>query len=359
MIHINVLTSSRSPNSRAFNSPLSSAKMFLKESGINLKFHFKVNEKILDKDILFIDSFVFKTWWLKKKENIFSFLKDAKKQGVRVFWFDTSDSTWSTQLEVLPFVDKYLKNQIFANKNIYLKSFRTGRIFTDYFDELYQSGEKETHYSIPEKSDLNKISVSWNSCFANYTKMRYNKSEYLKNFLYPLTSNLIRNKLRVSFTPPDKKRDKTLNLRVGLSHTRPSVVSHRKATAEIVRKYTNSTGKVSLSEYFNELQNSKIGLGPFGLGEITLRDYEIIICGAALMKPDLSHLQTWPDLFQPSKTFVAYRWDLTDLDAKISNLLQNDSLRTEIAENAKNVYSHALSSVGIKNFAERIIDIIN
>jgi len=331
----------------------------LKESGIKLKFHFKMNEKILDTDILFIDSFVFKTWWLKKKGDIFSFLKDAKEQGVRIFWFDTSDSTWSTQLEVLPFVDKYLKNQIFADKNMYLKTFRTGRIFTDYFDELYKSGEKETHYSIPEKSDLNKISVSWNSCFANYTKMRYNKSEYLKNFLYPLTSNLIRNKLRVSFTPPDKKRDKTLNLRVGLSHTRPSVVSHRKATAEIVRKHTNSTGKVSLSEYFNELQNSKIGMGPFGVGEITLRDYEIIICGAALMKPDLSHLQTWPDLFQPGKTFIAYKWDLTDLDAKISNLLQNDSLRTEIAENAKTVYSHALSSVGIKNFSERIIDIIN
>ncbi|MCH7964138.1 MAG: hypothetical protein IH852_09390 [Bacteroidetes bacterium] len=282
------------------------------DAGITLRFYTHLQgKKIFDADILFINSYIFKPFWKNSKDEIFSFLRNAQEQRLRIFWFDNTDSTWSTQFEVLPYVEMYLKNQIFKNKSLYLKRFHTGRIFTDYFDNLYQSGERETDYFIPKKNDLSKVNLSWNSCFENYTKYRYSKLVYLKHLAFPLTSRYVRSRFKFKFTAPDKPRVTDINLRVGLSHSRPSIVSHRRATIKLLKIYNDSFGKVSLKKYFKELQSSKIGLSPFGLGEITLRDYEIIICGAALMKPDLTHMETWPDYYVNNKTYLPFKWDFS------------------------------------------------
>ena len=62
---------------------------------------------------------------LKKSKNIFKandeiieFLIKAKKRVNKVIWFDTSDSTSVTHFEVMPFIDLYLKKQIFIMKTL-------------------------------------------------------------------------------------------------------------------------------------------------------------------------------------------------------------------------------------------------
>ena len=355
MTIIRIFTNFSCPNSRAYNFPLLLTKNILKDFGYKL--HFELNLKANYCDCAFINSNLFRCVWQSKKSEIFNFLEKLRLMKAKIIWFDTTDSTWCTQFEVMPYVDKFLKAQLFIDKNLYLQSFRTGRIFTDYFDNLYNSGEREVHYPSAKREDIAKIGLSWNSCFENYNEQRYSLGQKIRNKLRPYTAGMLGERIRVDFTEPSRSRTEPISCRVGTSHSRPSVAAHRKAIMERLEKYGVRKGKIPLPSYFAELRNSKIAVSPFGVGEITLRDYEIIICGAALLKPDMSHLDTWPDLFS-DKTCLTFKWDLSDLEEKIDFLLSNSEKRLEMAENAQKIYRHHLSEEGIAEFAQRLISAI-
>ena len=65
--------------------------------------------------------------------------------------------------------------------------------------------------------------------------------------------------------------------------------------------------------FLAELRAAKLCFSPFGYGEICWRDIEAIACGAVLVKPDMAHLITRPDLYEDGVTYVACRWDYADL----------------------------------------------
>lgn len=351
---INILTNNSCPNSVAFNVPLIAAKKSFCARGFKLKFFSSPSTRVFRSEVLFINSNVFRTYWQDQKEEIFQFLTDSRNHDQQIIWFDTTDSTWCTQFEVLPYVDKFLKGQIYQDKTKYLKPFRTGRIFTDFFDDLYCSNEAEVNYPPPEKEYLDKIDISWNTCFENYTESRFALKNRMLRKLGESFLNYLKEPLDIEFTPSDKKRQMDISCRLGLSHSRPSVVAHRQKIIELLVGKGVDCGKVPLPEYFEELRNAKIGIGPFGVGEITLRDFEIIICGAVLLKPDLGHMQTWPELFVPEKTCVTHRWDLADFIAKIDLLLANPEFCREIASNAQQVYRKALSHEGMETIVDRL-----
>ncbi|OGV35317.1 MAG: hypothetical protein A2020_06245 [Lentisphaerae bacterium GWF2_45_14] len=359
IVKINVLTNNDCPNSRAFNCPLLSAKRHFSERKRKLHFIFGPPEKALECDVLFINSKVFRYDWRKGKNKIIDFLESARRKGVKTVWFDATDSTWCTQFEALEHVDLFLKSQILKDKTLYLKPFRTGRIFTDYFDELYKCGEESVSYPVPREEDLKKLDVSWNSCFENYNSSRYGFAAKMKQKLRPYLANLLGEKLSIAFTPAAKERTISVSCRVGLGHSRPSVIAHRKSVTEKMTSFGAESGKIPLDRYFEEMRNSKIAAGPFGVGEITLRDFEIIICGALLFKPEMDHMETWPDLFQPGKTFIQHKWDLSDLDEAFEEILKNDSMRIETASEAQKVYADAVSEEGMEKFAVRLIEKIS
>ena len=357
-MNISVLTNNSCPNSKAFNCPLLVSKPYFKEKGFGLNFQWKISEKTYECDFLFINSNVFRSFWNSDSYKIFKFLESARTRNLKILWFDTTDSTWCTQFEVMPFADLFLKSQVFKDRRQYLERFRTGRIFTDYFDDLYRTDEKAENFPLPSSDDLGKIRLSWNTCFENYNESRFGIGARIMQKARPFLSSPTCKSLPIRFTPPDKQRNVKVSCRVGLSHSRPSVVAHRKTVIRIMEAMNVQTSKISLSEYFSELRNSQIGIGPFGVGEITLRDFEIIICGAALVKPDMDHLETWPGLFQSGKTYIPHKWDLADLDEKIDFYLSNTEKRIEIAENAQKVYKDAVSPEGLANFADRLMKLI-
>ena len=86
------------------------------------------------------------------------------------------------------------------------------------------------------------------------------------------------------------------------------------------------------------MASSKIVISPFGLGEITLKDFETFLCGAMLLKPDMDHMETWPNFFVSDVTIKTHSWNLEDLQDKIAELLRNNAERQEIAENGQRVY---------------------
>jgi hypothetical protein len=91
---------------------------------------------------------------------------------------------------------------------------------------------------------------------------------------------------------------------------------------------------VSKRAYMRELGQARMCFSPFGYGEVCWRDYEAVFSGALLIKPDMKHMVTEPDVFVPNETYVPIRWDFEDLDDVVASHLANEPRRLEIARNA-------------------------
>ncbi len=99
-----------------------------------------------------------------------------------------------------------------------------------------------------------------------------------------------------------------------------------------------------LYRFTAELRRSKVCFSPFGYGEVCWRDFEAVMAGAVLLKPDMSHVETRPDLFRAWETYVPLRWDLADFSTTLRRILQDDALRSSIAERAYAVLHDYLHS---------------
>lgn len=357
-VAINILSNNTSANSRAFNRPILAAKKNLVEEGFNVHFYFSLDKNIFASEILFVNSNFFRTFWSDRKDMIFRTLESAAGKRQKIIWFDTSDSTWCTQFEALPYVDGFAKSHLLKDRSLYLKNFRTGRIFTDFFDGLYACGEQREDYPPAAEEQTQKIALSWSPYFEQYDENRYGLGRKLSNLAWPLANKFPPPRLKVDFYPVSASRPRDISARFGLAHSRPSVLSHRKAVAKILEKRACDCAKISLKKYFAEMKQSKISASPFGVGEFCYRDYETIVCGAALLKPDMSHMETWPNLYRNKETCAFHKWDLSDLEEKIDFLLERPEKRVELAENAQNAYKHYLSEAGVAEFSERLIGII-
>ena len=75
--------------------------------------------------------------------------------------------------------------------------------------------------------------------------------------------------------------------------------------------------KLTRKKYFSELSNSKVMIAPFGFGEITLREFEGFISGCLILKPNMQHIDTWPNFYVSNSTIVEHEWDLSDFMAKL------------------------------------------
>jgi len=357
-IRANVITNNDLPGSKAFNCPLLATYELFREFGYDLRFSFSPESwRLGEADCILVNSNVFRHDWREGKDRIFRFLEKASCGGkTKVFWFDTSESTMSNQFEVLPYVDCFLKSQMFIDKTLYLGKFRTGSIFGDFFDLLYGAGEQDFEPPPPDPSQMHKLAISWNTAYENYSESRYGLGCRIRQELRRFSSLPIplQESLDIEFSEIAIERPIDVSCRIWTAVSKPALKAHRDAIAKIMESLKVPTGRIPAERYFEELRSSKIAVGAFGPGEITLRDFEIILSGAALMKPELSHLETWPELFQEGKTFLSYKWDLSDLQEKIESLLENPSLRTSLAWEAQENYRRALSPHGLGIFVKRL-----
>ncbi|MCB1356728.1 MAG: glycosyltransferase family 1 protein [Maritimibacter sp.] len=56
-----------------------------------------------------------------------------------------------------------------------------------------------------------------------------------------------------------------------------------------------------------------------------------------LLKQDMSHVETLPDVFVADETYVPVRWDLADFEDKVRGLLADPDRCAQIAQNAHDV----------------------
>jgi hypothetical protein len=127
---------------------------------------------------------------------------------------------------------------------------------------------------------------------------------------------------------------------------RPSIACQRKLILSRIegdRRFL--TGETSQRRYNRELLDSRIVLSPFGWGELCVRDFEAVRAGALLLKPDMDHLETWPDIFIKGETYASFSWDGEDLLSTAGAYLDNEKQRRKIIRSAFDAYCSQLEEL--------------
>ena len=70
-------------------------------------------------------------------------------------------------------------------------------------------------------------------------------------------------------------------------------------------------------------------------------------------------METWPKLFVKDKTYIDYKWDLSDFKETLDYYTQNPDLSVEIANKCQLVYKNLLTTeYGHNEFCHRFIELI-
>lgn len=351
--------------------PIRCNKKELLQRGYRIKIYYHPTKKCLECDILCLVSkkvlrYLGENSPVCQEEGpTITFLKNARKTVSKIIWFDSSDSTSVTHFELLPFIDLYLKKQLFKDKNLYKKNFYGGRVFSEFYHYKFKVKDKApfTQFYPLKQEDWYKVSLSWNiglgdmyNAFSPKTKYRrLIPDHWVVRYRFPVVS-------------PSLKKTTDIFLSTNANLKRPTIAFHRQKIIEelrnLIKNNGNLTGQINgnrlpLKQFRKALADSKILPSPFGWGELGVRDYEAFINGAVLLKPDISHMETWPDIFKENESYMPIKWDFSNLEESTLELLGNDEKRIEIATKGQNLFLKSISDEGMEVFCNKFIDQLN
>jgi len=228
--------------------------------------------------------------------------------GRPIIYFDGDDDICIQQPQMLPLVDLYVKKHVFADRRDYLKAYVGKSNLTDYVHRRFGfsfADDPVASETEPVAADqIEKILPGWNLA---------------------LDSNILDLYARVRASPPQGERTVDVMFRGSVPNNWLGCL--RQEVAPALQRLSAScrvivpTERVDREEYYREMMRSRITLSPFGYGEICWRDFEAILCGCLLIKPDMGHLRTAPDIFQPGLTYAPIRWDYSDLEERCAYYL--------------------------------------
>lgn len=288
----------------------------------------------------------------------FLFLQKLRNRFEKIIWFDTSDSSGTCNFEVLPYVDKYLKKQLLKDIELYTKEMYGCRPHSEFFhstlgvtDDLIGSQKMRLLDLQYEK----KLGLSWNVGLSNINS--HGVWNNVKNrFLFPffeVNGDIYR------YGNPSSAR--SIDIQFQGTFTSSGVGWQRMKAREIIQLNDSFVAPAmskngSFREYMREMSNSKCILGLFSFGEICYRDFEAFISGSCLLKPNMSHIITFPDWFQENTTYVPLSWDLSDLEEKLTWYLDNENIRVKIAEQGQMLFRKMLGEEGKKQFVNHFVE---
>ncbi|MGD2080118.1 MAG: glycosyltransferase [Nitrospirota bacterium] len=291
---------------------------------------------------------------------VISLLRKARKHTSKIIWMDDSDSTGVTHFELLPYVDRYLKKQLLRDRRLYEKEFYGGRIWSDFYHAEFgieDSPVFSQFYPLDEKY-WGKVGLSWNIGLGNMYD-----SYTLKGRLQHRLADYWQFNYKMPFADASSRRKTDLFVRMTTDYRRESLAFHRNEVARILRQLSTG-GRINIppdmrlpfKEYNKMLADCKVAVSPFGWGELCVRDWSAFIFGACLLKPTMHHLETWPDIFVEGETYYPFKWDFSDFESTICQLLDDDAKRTRIAANGQRAYVDSISPAGMGKFRDRFIE---
>lgn len=350
MLRVNVLSDGFiSPNARAMVFPLVVNRERLRSLGLDVRVLDREGPEATDCDALLVDSKVLRPLWAEASDRALEQLTQWRCQTA-LLWFDTTDSASWINPDVLRIVDLYCKNQLLRDRTLLLRPLYGHRLYTDYYHRTagVEDSRPAWQTAVEDSVLLDRLRVSWNSGLADWSFAGVYRLALYRHLGWPA---LLRYPRR--FTPPSKQRPIDVSCRMGTSYERESVAWQRREMEQRLR-HLMPTQRVSRREYFRELQQSKVVLSPFGWGEINYKDYETFLSGALLLKPDMSHLETWPDLYRSGETVMTHSWDLEDLEDRLDDIVSNYSHYIDVACAGQEAYRrHLASEPGHEEFCVR------
>ena len=342
-------------------SALTKAKSFLLKEGYKISFpeplhsikrqlSFEKMLKLIKRDDIVLLAFHPGGRYFDDKKKLLAFISSVNENCEKIIWLDTSDSSGTTFFEVLPYVSKYLKKQIYTDTSLYNKPLCRDRLFCEYYckksDVTIVEADKPQNVPITV-DDLRKLGISWNVGLGSL----FERSKV--RFVFDIN----RKHENIIFETPNFNRKYDIFYRGSLYD---SITGYqRKLAIETIGGLTcihpDPTIRVSQEEYDEEIRNSKTILSPFGCGEICTRDFETFRNGAVLIKPNMSHLKTYPDIFIENQTYISINWDFTDLSEHLNSILENEKEYYRIAKYAQDMYYESLSQAGITEFVDHFL----
>ena len=278
-------------------------------------------------------------------------LKKIKAHCNMLVWLDTADSTGTCMFDVMPYVDLYFKKQLLKNTEDYCRDVYGTRTFCEYYhNKLHIEDETITqrYYPHTEKQYLNKLRVAWNVGIGDIYAIKP-----IQLIMHPFSIT------KPHFLSPNSER--TIDVQYRGSGYSPIAGYPRSRSKELMIemitesniKISDITKRIPKKEFIKEGQNSKCILSPFGWGEICGRDFEAFVYGGCMIKQDMSHCITYPDVYRSGVTYVPLKWDFSDFKEVLAKA--DSSEYKEIAQKAQKYYQFFFTENGRRDFAKHVI----
>lgn len=285
-----------------------------------------------------------------ERANILGKIKNHCKMLV---WLDTADSIGCGMFDVMPYVDLYLKKQLLKDKSIYTRNIYGARLFCEYYHNKLKIDDKQLNRIYPtlDAKYFNKLGVSWNVGMGDI----FAKGYHLLLTPYKCT--------QPHLTSPDSPV-KRLDLHFRGSGWSKIAGYQRSLCKELVNglkdiSHPDVNSKIPYKEYAAEIQSARMVISPFGWGEICTRDFEAFVNGATLIKPDMSHCETWPNVYIENKTYMPLDWDFNNFRAILDEYSVNPGKFQAIAKNGQELYMLYRSSKKAKDlFVKHILSFL-
>lgn len=257
----------------------------------------------------------------------------------KVVYFDGDDDLNIQWLPVVARVDLYVKKHVFDEEQAYQHRYIGKSNLTDYVSRVH--GNSFADNIIPssgglDRSQIGKLHLGWNIALDDKI---FDLSRQMDSM--PVGPKDIDISCR-AYVPPSN-----------WTHSLRSLALERMESMAERYRVLAPRDRVSQDKYYEEMLRSKICVSPFGFGEICWRDFEAILCGCLLVKPDMGHVRTLPRLFVPGVTYIPVRWDYADLDTQCARYLDNEPERLKVVTHARQALLAALEPGWfVDNFAD-------
>jgi hypothetical protein len=212
-----------------------------------------------------------------------------------------------------PHVDLYVKKHLMRDRSFYGKTTYGHTNLMEYCGKRFELEMEPTLYPIPD-GFLDRLRVGPSFSTAPYMLRRF-----------------------LSNRPHAEPKRIDLHARFATRGSDwYSAMRHEAVDAVAALGGLNVTSGVDVprNAYMRELASSRMCFSPFGYGEVCWRDYESIMCGALLIKPDMAHVETDPDIFVADETYVPVAWDLSDFADKVHHYAAQHAEREAICARA-------------------------
>jgi len=282
-----------------------------------------------------------------------------KNNFSKVVYFDDSASPTTIRFDIFKYVDQYWKRAVLKEKSLYSKKFYGGRLFSDYYHKNFGINDETPIYSqISEEKIMSKLKIAWNIGIGAYPV----HSNSLRNKYYPF---IRRTSTALSIFPHIFPREYIIQNYIDemLCQLRKEVIFQNKEMKFSARfdatPYSNSVGyqrrildeKIKNNSIFNkgfiqkwdfikETHSIYSIISPFGWGEVCYRDFEAALGGAFLVKPNMEHIDTWPNIYA-NGLYFSLDWDLQNFN-EIEGIFDNYDGVTHAVNTSRDLYQRSL-----------------